>query len=152
MRRKVPAETQSQTIASSTPPAGTPTGMRNTSPCNPWGHTHNGRERVAGNEVGRDRKLDGPILVYSIIRFSCVKPTLLNMTEDWTVHGVITKKWHTGGLGGKKELNIKVSKLSNETKQEGSQQQKFVCMKKGESFKRHRPIQALGTTYGRKYR
>ena len=71
-----------------------------------------------GNEVGGTGKLSGPGLVYLIIRFSCVKTSLLSMTEAWTAHGVLPKTQNPGREGGKErekaqkekkvlELNLK---------------------------------------------
>ena len=42
-------------------------------------------------------KLSGPSLVCSIIDFSFVKFTLLNMTEAWTAHGELPKNYKGGG-------------------------------------------------------
>ena len=66
------------------------------------------RKGKKGNEVGGG-DMDGPVLVCSIILFSVVKPSLLNMTEDWTVQGVVTKKNLHGRVGGK-EKNLKTGK------------------------------------------
>ena len=53
-----------------------------------------GKKREAQREGGN---LDGPVLVCSISHFSYFKLTLLNRTEDWTVHGVFPKKKREGG-------------------------------------------------------
>ena len=68
-----------------------PATMRITPSCDIRGYTCCREEKINGKRSRGDGKLDGPILVYSIIRFSCVKSSLLNMTEDWTVQEVITK-------------------------------------------------------------
>ena len=58
-----------------------------------------------GNEVGGTGNLSAPGLVYLIIRFSYVKPSLLSMTEAWTAHGVLPKNATQGGGGKRKKKN-----------------------------------------------
>ena len=51
--------------------------------------------------------LSGPSLVCSIIDFSFVKLTLLNMTEAWTAHGVFPKIITREGRGECRETEFK---------------------------------------------